>query len=200
MSPIYKNIFVYRAVMNFLYAGKYRSRFQNIIECIEIQKTSKILELAFGDIQIAKWAKSSGIEWTGIDINESFVSNAIKNGYQAYLKDLNLVESFPSSDTAIIAGSLYHFHESMGSLIEKIMDNTNVLLISEPIKNISSSTNIFGKIAKNSANVNKGKEDFRFNEISLINELTYLCSDRYDIKVCKRFSKDIIIKISHIQK
>jgi hypothetical protein len=133
MSPIYKNIFVYRAVMNFLYAGKYRSRFQNIIECIEIQKTSKILELAFGDIQIAKWAKSSGIEWTGIDINESFVSNAIKNGYEAYLKDLNLVESFPSSDTAIIAGSLYHFHESMGSLIEKIMDNTNVLLISEPI-------------------------------------------------------------------
>lgn len=143
--------------MNLLYLGSYKKRFNNIIKFIDIEKTKKILELAFGDIYIAQWATSLDIEWVGIDVNESFVLNAKLNGYNACLKDLSQIEEFPINDLTIIAGSLYHFHQSIEGFITKIMNNTNVLLISEPIKNISSNKNLIGKIASNAANVNKGK-------------------------------------------
>ena len=128
--------------MNLLYFGSYKKRFNNIIKFINIEKTERILELAFGDIFIAKWAKSLGIDWFGIDLNESFVSHARANGYDACLKDLSKIEKFPNSDLTIIAGSLYHFHQSIEELIVKIMQSTNTLIISEPVKNISSYKNL----------------------------------------------------------
>jgi hypothetical protein len=182
--------------MNLLYLGGYKKRFNNIIKFIDIENTKKILELAFGDIYIAQWARSLDIDWVGIDVNESFVLNAKLNGYNACLKDLSQIEEFPFNDLTIIAGSLYHFHQSIEGFITKIMNNTNVLLISEPIKNISSNKNLIGKIASNAANVNKGKEDFRYNEKSIIETLATICNDRFNIQILGYFKKDIIIKIS----
>ena len=199
MSPIYQNIHVYRLIMNLLYLGRYNKRFQKIIKFIEINNTKKIVELAFGDVQIAKWAKSNDIKWTGFDINKSFVSYAKAKGYDAFEKDIKSESNIPESDLTIISGSLYHFHEFLEKLINKIMSKTKILIISEPIQNISSKKNIFGKIAKRSANISTEREEFRYNENTLIETLDRICIEKYKIETLEKYSKDIIIRISHDQ-
>ena len=184
--------------MHLLYLGGYYKRFRYLIQCIDAENTNKIVELAFGDIQIAKWAKSLNIDWVGFDINESFVLNATKHGYQAFARDLESFKNLPVSDVTIMAGSLYHFQGSLKSFMGKIMKHTKVFIISEPVKNISSMQNIIGKIARNSANVNKGKEAFRYTEELLIKELKRVCLDQYSVSVVQRYGKDIIIQISHL--
>ena len=198
MSPIYHNIFLYRVVMNLLYLGRYYKRFEHLIQCIDLKQTTKIVELAFGDIHIAKWAKSNNIDWIGFDINKSFVLNATKNGYQAFERDLGLFEDLPDSDLTIMAGSLYHFHGSLRPFIDQIMRHTKIFMISEPVKNVSSMPNIIGKIARSSANVNKGKEVFRYTEVTLVKELTSVCMGKYQISKIKIHGKDMIIQISHL--
>lgn len=185
--------------MNFLYLGRYNKRFQNIIKFIELNNTQKIVELAFGDVQIAKWAKSNNIKWTGFDINKSFVSYARCKGYEAFEKDIQAVSDIPESDLTIISGSLYHFHEFLEELINMIMSNTKILIISEPIQNISSKKNIFGKIARRSANISSEREEFRYNENTLIEALNKICAQKFKIETLKKYSKDIIIRISHNQ-
>ena len=71
--------------MNLLYLGGYYKRFEHLIQCIDLKQTTKIVELAFGDIHIAKWAKSNNIDWIGFDINKSFVCP------RCFLKHLEIV-------------------------------------------------------------------------------------------------------------
>ena len=71
-------------------------------------------------------------------------------------------------------------------------------MISEPVKNVSSMPNIIGKIARSSANVNKGKEVFRYTEVTLVKELTSVCMGKYQISKIKIHGKDMIMQISHL--
>ena len=52
-SFIYKNIRIYRFVMNILYSGKYYQRFKIIENLLNPNNDKTIVELCFGDIQIS---------------------------------------------------------------------------------------------------------------------------------------------------
>jgi hypothetical protein len=157
------------------------------------------VELCFGDIYIAKWCKSNNLEYFGFDINPHFVDLAKRRGYSVKLTNLRNLDSlsFPMADVVIMMGSLYHFHDVLDRLVNKVMESSPRFIISEPIKNLSSRDGLFGSIARNSANAGLGDEVFRFNEKTLIEKLNEISKGKYNISILS-LAKDAIVEIRRI--
>jgi hypothetical protein len=169
-SLIYRNIWIYRLVMNLLYLGRYRRRFKDITNLLE-QKDNNIVELCFGDIFIAEYCKESARHWVGYDINDVFVNYALKHGHNAVSTDILSLESLPDADVLIFAGSLYHFNENMHKIWQLMTSCASKIILSEPVKNITSIKNFVGKIGARASTVRNGAEAFRFDRRSLIEML-----------------------------
>lgn len=171
-SLIYRNIWIYRLIMTVLYLGRYRQRFTDITNELEV-KDHHIIELCFGDIYIAETCKKSGRYWIGYDINEAFVNCALEKGYKAVCTDILSLESLPKADVVIFAGSLYHFYGNMHKIWQLMTSCSTKIIISEPIKNITSVKNCIGRIGARATTVRNGAETFRFDRHSLIQMLDY---------------------------
>ena len=174
----------------------YRKRFKKIELLLTKLGPSSVLELCFGDTYIAAYCKRNDIQWQGVDINMSFVSTAVRKGYSAWQADLTCVKNLPNADVVVMSGSLYHFNEQIHTLLKLVLESTSNFILSEPIKNISSSKGIIGKMAHLLSNAGKGKESFRYDENSLIQMLdreSKLLFFRYE--VLDYFKKDILIAI-----
>jgi len=191
-SIIYWNINFYRLLMSVLYLGKYKRRFERINALLK-PTTDTVIELCFGDIYIAKHCKRNGINWKGYDINEHFVRNAARRNYNAILKDVNELSAFEKCDTYLIVGSLYHFRDNSVEILRKMIASSRQVIISEPIKNLTISKGIIGYIARKSASVGKGSEEFRFNVTTFLAMLEG-CNVNYKII---SIDKDILIEITN---
>ena len=194
-SLVYKNIVIYRVVMNILYSGKYIKRFEDIVETIDPGKEKSIIELCFGDIFIAEWCKQNKVNWLGFDMNDEFVNFALKKGFNAISMNIRLASKFPKADTFVISGSLYHFNDILDEFLLKIMNSCSRLIISEPVNTLTNRSGVIGKIAGQSANAGSGPEDFRFDKEKLINLLNELCHDRWILNEINAKNKDIILDI-----
>lgn len=195
-SIIYRNIFIYRFVMNVLYLMKYKKRFYDIISLFN-KEDKRVLELCFGDIIIAQECKKRNISWIGYDINEYFVKKAELKGFKAFQADLSTLDSFPKSDVCIMCGSLYHFKDEIGNLLAKMLNSSPKIIISEPIENISSQKGILGKISRFLTNAGKGNENFRFDKTSIIETLDkYSELHHYTFKTIS-ITRDILIEINY---
>jgi hypothetical protein len=189
-SLIYRNIYLYRLIMNLLYKGSYNQRFKKICRLIEAES---VVELCFGDTNIAEYCRQKGIDWTGFDMNAQFVSYARKKGFDARLADVKQLKEFPPSDLCIISGSMYHFVDDIDSLILKMMKSAKQIIISEPIQNLSNRNDLIGYLAKRSANCGEKQESFRFTQ-STFEDMLF----RLSVKCCFKFrligtiKKDII--------
>lgn len=182
VSIVYKNIYVYRFIMNILYGMKYKKRFDNIISLIGT-KDQNIIELCFGDIYIAQYAKENNKKWIGYDINQNFIDYANKRGYNAINKDIMSTDKLPLNDVCIMVGSLYHFIDNIELILGKMLESSSKVIISEPIINLSNSKYI-GFFAKKSANAGNGEEDFRFTEnsfLSILDKYKEILSFKYDV-------------------
>jgi len=166
-SLIYRNIFIYRLLMNLIYLGKYKRRFERINNLIGY-KTKSVIELCFGDTYIAEYCKKKGIHWTGYDLNENFVEHAQKSGFNAFQKNISTTDEFLKCDTYIIIGSLYQFKDRGSDLIRQMIGSAKQVIISEPVKNLSAAKGVIGYIARKSANAGNGHEEFRYTEQSFI--------------------------------
>lgn len=179
--------------MQLLYKGQYHKRYKKLFPVL---KAKKITELCFGDTIVAQYCKENNIGWTGYDVNLPFVKNAQKNNFNAIQQDILKVEAFEKADICLIIGSLYHFHQSLELLLKKMFDCASVIIISEPIKNLTQSKGIIGKLAKGSTDIN-GQQNFRFNEQTLIQKLEELqLRLNFKIEVIEKFNKDIIVRLS----
>ncbi|MFH0894633.1 MAG: hypothetical protein V2A54_09365 [Bacteroidota bacterium] len=169
---IYRNRFVYRAAMNTLYAGKYRDRFRLIVPYLGNVKS--VLELCFGDTVFAELCKKRNVSWTGIDNNEMFVNKALKNRYHALCENILEMKEFPSSDCVVMTGSLYQFHSATNELFAKIFSCTSKLILSEPIRNLSSRKDVIGRMASRYSKTKDGIQPFRYDQKSLTEEISRL--------------------------
>lgn len=179
--------------MSLLYKGNYYKRFEPILKQIS---GKKVTEICFGDTVIAEYCKKNSIDWKGIDINDVFVKNALKKGLSAERNDILSIPKLPEADTCIICGSLYHFYISLESLFTKMLECAPLIIISEPVLNLSNNKGIIGKLAKASANVDGKKQAFRFTEETLLAALNNLKEKlKFEYTIVDRFEKDIIIVI-----
>ena len=196
-SIVYKNISLYRFIMNVIYGGSYRARFELITRFVANNKISSVLELCFGDIIIAEYCKQRNINWKGIDINPGFTEYAKKKGYDATCQDVLLVNSFHKSDICIMAGSLYHFKDHLDDILKKVFEASPLFLISEPVKNLSSRKGLIGYIARHSANIGKGAEEFRFNKQTFEEMLSqYSKKFNFEYQTLGHFKKDIVVVLN----
>ena len=92
-------------------------------------------------------------------------------------------------------GSLYHFNDMLEEIIDYIMISCDKFIISEPIKNLSSSQGLLGWIARRSANVGNGNEIFRFTSETLLKKINDLSQDKYLVVNHGVMRKDIILEI-----
>jgi hypothetical protein len=194
-SLIYRNIYIYRTIMIILYSGKYLNRFKSVTDVLSEKQCGSVTELCFGDIYLAQWCKNNGVRWTGIDVNEQFVSFAIKQGYDAKCLDLLDFPDLQKSSVIVMMGSLYHFNNILPELIDYVMKLCDKFIISEPIKNLSNSQSLVGWIAKRSANSGNGNELFRFTKDTLMGRLDNISGDRFIVKSRGVFGKDIVLEL-----
>ena len=196
VSLIYRNIWLYRRFMNILYTSGYKQRFKKVINVIDYYKPKSLLELCFGDVFIANYCKSKNIKWTGIDMNDHFVEHAKRKDFNATCADLLSFSELPKADVCVMIGSLYHFHKDTHTLLFKMLQASDTIIISEPVKNLSDKNNLAGRIAKRSANAGKGDEQFRFNEITLKQLLESEAKKlNFNFKIVDSYKKDCIITI-----
>jgi len=194
-SFIYKNIYIYRFVMNIIYFGKYNQRFKIVTNLLNPKNDKTIVELCFGDTLIAHWCKLNNLKWFGFDINYEFIKNARSKGYNANYKDILKLESLPKSDVVVLMGSLYQFNESLNDLINCVMNSTSKLIISEPISNLASKKNLIGYLAQRLTKVGKGNEKFRYDYNHLKHALKVACNGKFTVSEVKKTKKDLILII-----
>jgi SAM-dependent methyltransferase len=168
-SLVYSHILVYRSVMNLLYKGGYRARFEPITRLIG-RDVHSVCDLCFGDTVIAEWCRARGIEWTGIDLNPYFCSRARRMGFGVLEGDL-LALDLPYADVFVMAGSLYHFHDWLSDVFEAVLQRTGRFIVSEPVHNLSSQPGLLGWWARRSANPGNGPASFRYDETSLVDAI-----------------------------
>lgn len=193
-SLIYSQIYLYRLAMNLLYKGQYCRRIRKIVELIEPSVRS-VCDLCFGDTFIAEWCRARGISWIGIDLNHPFCERARKRGFETIEGDLLALE-LPNADVFVMAGSLYHFHDRLSVLFDKILGHTDRFILSEPIRNLSSQGGVLGWLAKRSANPGSGHAEFRYCEQSLLDALRQQQNRKgFSYRVVS-IDRDILIEIN----
>jgi len=130
-----------------------------------------------------------------MDINEAFVSNALKAGYKAEVANIKGKTEFPQADICVIAGSLYHFQETeLVVFLEKVFRSSNRLIISEPVLNLTSSKGFLGRIAGRLSRTKLGEVPFRYDSKSLTDTLNKLTTSlHFTCRIIGQFKKDMVI-------
>jgi hypothetical protein len=167
-SLVYSHILVYRLAMNVLYAGRYRRRFQDLVNLLD--GASSVCDLCFGDTVVARWCAAHDVRWTGVDLNPHFCARARRLGYAVIEGDV-LSAHLPPADVYLMAGSLYHFHDQLPALFDAIWQKTPRWILSEPVRNLSSARGLLGWWAGRSANPGDGHPTFRYTGTSLLDAL-----------------------------
>jgi hypothetical protein len=194
-SLVYADIRVYRLVMSLLYGGGYRRRFQRIIDLIGPEVCS-VCDLCFGDTVIAEWCRSRRIRWVGVDLNHRFCERARNHGFDAREGDLFAME-LPSASVFVMAGSLYHFHTRLTELFDLILGRTSRLILSEPVRNVSSRRGLLGWWARRAANAGSGRAAFRYEEATLLEALREQQQRKHFVFRVVSIDRDMLLEITH---
>ncbi len=180
--------------MSILHKGKYRKRFQDVVDLIEGNITS-VCELCFGDIFIAEFCRKNNISWMGIDLSPEFCRYAQGKGFNATLDNV-LTAELPNTDMYIIQGSLYHFKDKIDKFFDRLLKKKGSIIIAEPVRNFSSSDNFIGRLARRASNAGIGHNSFRYDHKSLIDELRrQQLRSPYEYEVI-HIDREMLIKIT----
>jgi hypothetical protein len=177
--------------MKLLYRGKYRQRFEQVTPLLD---GKSVVELCFGDVQIAQYCARNHIRWTGFDVNPAFVAYALREGFQAQCTNLATIETLPRADVCVMIGSLYHFHHDFAAILTKMLRSAPKVVLSEPVRNLTNRQDWIGKLASRSARITNKDESFRFTKGSLLQLLSdYSKPLGFTYQVVKEFDKDLIV-------
>ena len=197
-SFIYRNIFIYRLLMNILYVGRYKKRFEPVIDGIKTFPAGvPVLELCFGDIYVADFCRKAGYLWTGLDINGHFVRMAKRLGFDAREADLTELKQLPTAKVCVMMGSFYHFHSQAEGLLSKMFESSQTVILSEPVSNLARKKGFIGWLAKRAANAGKGHEVFRYDReafLKMLNDSSK--SVGYKIQILENRRRDMVVELT----
>jgi len=181
--------------MTLLYKGRYRTRFRQVCELMRDTEQT-VLELCFGDVAIASYCRRQGKRWLGLDVNDTFVENAVRRGFEARKEDISQADVFPACELCIMMGSLYHFKAHLPDLFCRIKTASARWIISEPVKNWTHASNPWlSLLARKGTRVGACEETFRFDERSLVSVLDELkISVGFNYRIVS-VSRDMIVEV-----
>jgi ubiquinone/menaquinone biosynthesis C-methylase UbiE len=162
-SLVYKSPFIYSLIMMFLYRKNYKDRFRVIAE--EIKEGAKVLDVCCGDCALYTLFLKDKVDYTGVDITESFINSAKKKSIDIISLDVSCSE-LPQADYVVMQASLYQFMPQHKQIVDRLLKSAlNKVIITEPIVNLSTSDNkLISYIASRSANPGTGHKKGRFVE------------------------------------
>jgi SAM-dependent methyltransferase len=138
---IYRYPTLYKILITFLYRNKYRTRFQAIAD--KVPEGSSVLDVCCGDCSLYTVALKGKCKYVGLDLSSEFVSAASDRGIRVLRRDVT-IGPLPESDIVVIQGSLYQFFPDHGKVLDRlIVCAKQAVIISEPIRNMSDSSNRF---------------------------------------------------------
>jgi SAM-dependent methyltransferase len=167
-SLIYKSSSVYELAMLLLYGRHYGSRYRSIAELIPENTT--VLDLCCGPaLLFHRYLRAKGVHYTGLDINEKFISRLIRSGAAGEVWDLRSARELPVSDYVIMQASLYHFLPDASGVVNRMLKAARKnVIIAEPIRNLATSDSRFlSLVGRMFTNPGVGEHSLRFTEESL---------------------------------
>lgn len=180
--------------MQVLYGGKYYQRFVPVKKIIAEKKCKSVIEICFGDTVMAEFCSENSIRWRGIDRNEKFVNRAKKLGYDARCEKISIGMNWEESECYLLIGSLYHFKDQSADLLKDLLHSTPLLIINEPVSNVSSGKGFSAKLGAKLSNVGDGPESFRYTKKSLEEMVAGICKNLpYNYYIADESKKDITI-------
>jgi SAM-dependent methyltransferase len=169
VSLIYRSASVYELVMRALYGRHHRERLRAVAE--QVPAGATVLELCCGPGSLyLRHLRARVSSYVGLDANPKFVAGLQARGVDARLIDLiDGVQLLPRADVAIMQASLYHFLPDPDTIVRRMLDVAErCVIISEPIRNLSSSTlPLIGTIGRCATDPGVGGHTDRFTEKTL---------------------------------
>ena len=166
-SPIYHSIETYRFTMKKLYGKQFENRYSNLAGHIPSGKS--VTELCPGDGYLFEnYLKNTNPDYNAVEWNRKFSLYLREMGVKVNTQDL-MSASIPSAQIVLMQASLYQF-EDHASMVKRIFEAAQELvIISEPIDNITSSKNrIISGFGAHLSNPGDGPKHFRFTKASLL--------------------------------
>jgi SAM-dependent methyltransferase len=154
--------------MLLLYGRHYGSRYRSIAELIPENTT--VLDLCCGPaLLFHRYLRAKGVHYTGLDINEKFISRLIRSGAAGEVWDLRSARELPVSDYVIMQASLYHFLPDASGVVNRMLKAARKnVIIAEPIRNLATSDSRFlSLVGRMFTNPGVGEHSLRFTEESL---------------------------------
>ena len=167
-SLIYRNASVYELAMLLLYGRHYPSRYRAIAELIPAG--SSVLDLCCGPALLYhRHLRTKAVQYTGLDINASFITRLIRRGGSGQVWDLRSEEALPAADYVIMQASLYHFLPDASQVVDRMLQAARKrVIIAEPIRNLATSNSrLLSMLGRLFTNPGTGEHSLRFTEASL---------------------------------
>jgi SAM-dependent methyltransferase len=162
--------------MRALYGRHYADRMRAVADLVPAG--SSVLELCCGPATLyRRHLRARVSSYTGIDVNEGFVSRLKRDGIDARVIDLASEpgepdgpnEPLPSADIVIMQASLYHFLPDASRVIDRMLAAaSDWVIVSEPVRNLASSElPIIGRLGRRATDPGVGEHTDRFSEATL---------------------------------
>jgi SAM-dependent methyltransferase len=168
-SLIYRSAAGYELLMRLLYGRHYGARLQAVAD--EIPPGATVLELCCGPGTLYfRHLRGRVGSYTGLDVNEGFVSALRRRGVDAHVTDLaKSTGALPTADVVLMQASLYHFLPDAHTLVDRMVAAArDKVVISEPIRNLASSEKpLVGLVGRRAADPGVGGHADRFTEQTL---------------------------------
>ena len=174
---IYRSPALYELAMLGLYGRHYPARYRAVAELIPPR--SSVLDLCCGPaVLYERYLRRKFVEYTGLDINETFVRRLKRRGVRAELWDLRGDAPLPPADSVVMQASLYHFLPDPLPLLGHMLEAAqSQVIIAEPVRNLSSSRlPLLAPLARRLTDPGVGSQPHRFTEPALDDLMTSLCS------------------------
>lgn len=162
-SFVYRNVLVYSFFMRMLYGAYYKERFEAIGR--EIPDGLHVLDVCCGDCMLYRTCLKGRVSYTGVDINEKFVTAAGEKDITALVLDIRK-DPLPKADVVIMQASLYQFVPYCGEIVDKLFESAfQRVIIAEPVRNLATAgIPIISTVAKYTTDPGTGQATHRFNK------------------------------------
>lgn len=168
ISLIYRNAAVYELAMRLLYGRHYASRFEAVANLIADR--ASVLDLCCGPARLFhRYLKAKGVNYTGIDVNRTFIEQLRAGGARGEVLDLREPRALPKADYVVMQASLYHFLPDAEPVVDRMIGAAlKQVIVAEPVRNLASSrSRLVRVLGRTLTNPGSGDQPHRFTEDSL---------------------------------
>jgi hypothetical protein len=161
-SPIYWNSTGFDLVMRSLYGDALARTYGAVADRIE--SGASVADLCCGTARLFRdHLRARGCAYVGLDFNSQFVLQMRREGVETRFFNA-LTDDVPSADYVTMISSFYHFRRSAEEVLDRMRSSARRgVIISEPVKNMSSHPSPLGGVAAWLTNPGVGEYDQRFD-------------------------------------